>query len=719
MMTKKLKKLDTKLLPNTNDDQYIDIDEPSDGRSGGQCILPLLLDISHLCVLASDESIERVQCIASGGCKTTWAQPHDKSCILKHAAQCGYVALLEQGRYTIAALEYLAREAPDIATEARKKLGVPSMAVMKHAWNDSDDVRMPMQGPPIKWSETEPYLGSQKAPGASVFVVEGRKKLEEDANKALVDFIIGCGLSPQILRSPLFKEYSRTLNSFYQPPSKSKFEYRLVPQWAAAIRVGVLEHLKQLKNLVITFDGGKLLKKKFYSVHVTTVDRKSYCLELDDSTGLSMTADYIFELLNKNATKDIGGLTYFQEHMGITHGLQSIGETSECELENLGQILMPFACAIQCLEAKDTTPADVYMYWLAVIAQLNDIFTQDAERPELVWRITNICFSQIIESETTSNVYILAFFLDPDNHAAPILSNPNPLHIPSTIIARNEDGAIHIKPKSDWICEIGISLLQHLQNEYGGEYHPDWTICEVKAAMEKINPYLAQYMPKEAITSFKSQFDAYVAGEAPFNHQCQKNDTLWMFWQQYLDAGQEDAQAVAMKICSVIPISMVDKWAMSIIKWVNNFCKGWQEVVTVSNHLTVQNWTRINHQRARVTPAEETEQKESDGDDSGEGSEPVSERGGCKEMLEMLDHLRDLGDSEHPIPGPNMPGKGGHGFVLDPNFASSQYLDILADTPQVVLVEDDDNDREVRHTSVLHDANAAAYSIQDDEWTQW
>ncbi|KAF9442027.1 hypothetical protein P691DRAFT_765653 [Macrolepiota fuliginosa MF-IS2] len=40
-MTKKPKKPDTKLLPNTNDDQYIDIDEPSDGRSGGRLMKAL------------------------------------------------------------------------------------------------------------------------------------------------------------------------------------------------------------------------------------------------------------------------------------------------------------------------------------------------------------------------------------------------------------------------------------------------------------------------------------------------------------------------------------------------------------------------------------------------------------------------------------------------------------------------------------------------------
>ncbi|KAJ6596242.1 hypothetical protein DFH09DRAFT_895593, partial [Mycena vulgaris] len=43
------------------------------------------------------------------------------------------------------------------------------------------------------------------------------------------------------------------------------------------------------------------------------------------------------------------------------------------DLTRLGSLLMPFARAIQCLESKDTTPADVYLYWLAIVAQLNDL----------------------------------------------------------------------------------------------------------------------------------------------------------------------------------------------------------------------------------------------------------------------------------------------------------------------------------------------------------
>ena len=50
---------------------------------------------------------------------------------------------------------------------------------------------------------------------------------------------------------------------------------------------------------MLSFDGGKLGKKIFYSVHVTTPNRQSFCLDLDDVTRLSQTGEYIFELLKK------------------------------------------------------------------------------------------------------------------------------------------------------------------------------------------------------------------------------------------------------------------------------------------------------------------------------------------------------------------------------------------------------------------------------------
>ncbi|KAJ7231085.1 hypothetical protein C8J57DRAFT_1092056, partial [Mycena rebaudengoi] len=50
----------------------------------------------------------------------------------------------------------------------------------------------------------------------------------------------------------------------------------------------------------------------------------------------------------------------------------------QLNLTRLGNVLMPIARAIQCLESKDTTPADVYLYWLAIVAQLNDLLRKDS-----------------------------------------------------------------------------------------------------------------------------------------------------------------------------------------------------------------------------------------------------------------------------------------------------------------------------------------------------
>ncbi|KAI9458443.1 hypothetical protein F5148DRAFT_971004, partial [Russula earlei] len=76
------------------------------------------------------------------------------------------------------------------------------------------------------------------------------------------------------------------------------------------------------------------------------------------------------------------------------------------DLKQLGAVLMPFACAIQCLEAKDTNPADMYTYWLAIVAHLQDLLTKDdslkeklkyaIELKEKICAIANSWFAQLI-----------------------------------------------------------------------------------------------------------------------------------------------------------------------------------------------------------------------------------------------------------------------------------------------------------------------------------
>ncbi|KAJ6573534.1 hypothetical protein DFH09DRAFT_916076, partial [Mycena vulgaris] len=131
-----------------------------------------------------------------------------------------------------------------------------------------------------------------------------------------------------------------------------------------------------------------------------------------------------------------------RKSLGISRGLQSVGETRFAtiyrsldsvlrgipefssiihnedvykfrrDLTRLVSVLMPFAWAMLCLESKDTTPADVYLYWLALVAQLNDLISKHDDAgnkskyattvKELIRSIANFQFLQLIEEEHAS-----------------------------------------------------------------------------------------------------------------------------------------------------------------------------------------------------------------------------------------------------------------------------------------------------------------------------
>jgi hypothetical protein len=228
---------------------------------------------------------------------------------------CGYLAKMEGGALVRAAIEELARKQPSLLDQLDKKMGIEKKRTYEDLTGASAATA---QAPPLKRSKTEPLVGhSNELPESSEqtklmsiragssnisfgkYRTEGRKALEEKANKALIEFIVCCGIPPRIIQHQKFKNFVNVLNGNYVPPSRTTFEDSLVPSYAAATRLTVINHLKKCRDMTLTFDGGKLGKKKFFSVHVTTVHRQSFCMELDDVERLSQTGEYICDLLYK------------------------------------------------------------------------------------------------------------------------------------------------------------------------------------------------------------------------------------------------------------------------------------------------------------------------------------------------------------------------------------------------------------------------------------
>ena len=53
-------------------------------------------------------------------------------------------------------------------------------------------------------------------------------------------------------------------------------------------------------------------------------------------------------------------------------------------------------------------------------------------------------------------------------------------------------------------------------------------------------------------------------------------------------------QALAVKIFSAMPISMVDEHAMSIVTWLNGPRRRRQKVSTVADHLVIRGFDQLN-----------------------------------------------------------------------------------------------------------------------------
>ncbi|KAJ2930461.1 hypothetical protein H1R20_g6639, partial [Candolleomyces eurysporus] len=87
----------------------------------------------------------------------------------------------------------------------------------------------------------------------------------------------------------------------------------------------------------------------------------------------------------------------------------------EIQLTQIISVGDPFARAIQCLEATATNPADVYLYWIAIISRLKTAL-ETAHLPDpicqAIHRIVNRRFQQFFINGPT-NIHLSVFYLHP------------------------------------------------------------------------------------------------------------------------------------------------------------------------------------------------------------------------------------------------------------------------------------------------------------------
>ncbi|KAG1846510.1 hypothetical protein C8R48DRAFT_677837 [Suillus tomentosus] len=436
----KVQKLNTHILSTFDNDWYLTADEGKDAWKGGAKMHPLLRKIVKPCHLASNPTATKiVWCIASCGCNVTWAWPRARQCIMKHAAhECPSMAKEWQKE----AREYMVSQ----ATGGKAKVTEAALD------SDSNENVLPLEKARMEFqaaSSLKPVVPFNKA-----YITEGTKQLKMNGDHALILFITCTGVPPDIIDSKEFRALCTTLNANYKTPCVSTLSERLIPNECARITITMVNYLKTQHDLTITFDGGKDQKlKSFYTVHVTTAE--------------CHTAHYIWELLEsisghlRKVLSFMNKSGYAMEHFNyqcnmlkIGCGLEKISKTRftnihwsaaslqrglpamraidlnhffeentadslmfQVDLAKLIAVMGPYAKAIQCLESAQTTCADVYLYWLAIVAQMEqliqgNIIRLHKETKTAIHTITNAQSKQMINN-TPNDPYITAFFLNP------------------------------------------------------------------------------------------------------------------------------------------------------------------------------------------------------------------------------------------------------------------------------------------------------------------
>jgi hypothetical protein len=287
----------------------------------------------------------------------------------------------------------------------------------------------------------------------------------------------------------------------------------------------------------------------------------------------------------------------------------------ESDLDQLLFVIGPIAKSIKCLEASHSTVADVYMFWLAIMASLEDLIKNDKldlplEVIKQIWRLWNWRFDKMINA-APSDIFVTGFFLVPRASSsvwfymlnliinkgfrdADILKNVNPLAIqPVTIHRANWDhpatASTSVSDKTQTLKQIGTALMTMLKAEYEEKKQP---IRSVPAA--------------HAATQLRAQIGMYAERKWPFDRPHNESTTPMAWWRNLSEHPDAQILAVtsfllrffifylwflqhlAIKLFAMTPNSMLDERTTSTITWQNSPYRT-SEKSDLSDHRLLQN----------------------------------------------------------------------------------------------------------------------------------
>ncbi|KAF8581806.1 hypothetical protein K439DRAFT_1513241 [Ramaria rubella] len=281
-------------------------------------------------------------------------------------------------------------------------------------------------------------------------------------------------------------------------------------------------------------------------------------------------------------------------------------------LSHYSSIITPLAKAIKTLESTHTTPADVFMLWLVILAMAKELFEKPPDTTGIPHGFANKNLNN------PKNV---------DYLKSDIIKQRNPQasgFTPSGLTADGQDDS-QFTPFLNTYKQVKEYLKKVMQEELRAGYRP----------------FLKQLGVKKAVEKFCAQLMAYSRREWPFNAELQSSNIVG-WWRTLSENPEADVLSfLAIKLYSICPNSMADERTASTFTWLNSAVRNRQLVKNIVNMVHIWQCYMREHKEGKLKEfkgsviqweevkerhAQRLEVLEKEADMIGEDSDNVTER---------------------------------------------------------------------------------------------
>ncbi|KAG1891136.1 ribonuclease H-like domain-containing protein [Suillus subluteus] len=353
--------------------------------------------------------------------------------------------------------------------------------------------------------------------------------------------------------------------------------------------IGDINKLPKLKFLMSMLNG--IIKCFSKSTYSTTMLRKERNLAGDDEPvkalekigktrfGTYWTAANALDpclphIRNLVVAKSIKFKNTKIQGMFMNRASGKYGEFEQSILQYI-TIVAPIIRSLWSLEAAHANTSDVFIFWLAIIATLNDLFSKGPN----VTAIINKRYCEFF----TNEVYFVAFALDPRYSKSEFLKKPtvNMTTIVNPALSQRTSQRTPL-PYPHAYTRVKDFLKEQLQKDLANYVtNPD---SALPASIFKV------LSAAEIASGLRHQIEAFWCDEWPFNQQVKEGNPLawWESLQNHLHA--RVLAHLAIKLFSVLVNSMPDERTNSTITWFNSPIRGNQNAQTLVDMIQIGQW---------------------------------------------------------------------------------------------------------------------------------